>query len=132
MVNPVGIFHVGSNFEAVMLAHKHHVPSLHLTLSNCAANPPPFPLLKRVNQPQPMPRATISESDSESERVPPKKQKKRQKTPVDVPMDQEEEFEIEKIVDASNEIFKDVRPIRLSWPRGQPERSPRTARWRTL
>jgi hypothetical protein len=71
-----------------------------------------------------MPRVTYSHSESESERVPSKKQKKGQ-IPADDPMDEdgadgvevegdeeeEEEYEIEKILDASREIFEDVRSI---------------------
>lgn len=78
-----------------------------------------------------MPRVTTPNSESESERVPSKKQKKSE-IPVDDPMDEdegdegggddaegeEEEYEIEKILDASREIFEDVSFIRWPWFQG--------------
>lgn len=71
-----------------------------------------------------MPFANLPSSESESERVPSKKQKKREESPADDPMDEdkpvedegdeeggddeEEEYEIEKILDSKEGIFKDV------------------------
>lgn len=71
-----------------------------------------------------MPRATSLNSESETERAPSKKQKKREESPAHDPMDEdgvededEEEYEIEKILDSSETIFKDVRFVRRLWLR---------------
>lgn len=75
-----------------------------------------------------MPLVTSPGSESESERVPSKKLKKREESPADDPMDEDqpagdegdeeggddEEYEIEKIIDSREGIFKDVCFIR--WP----------------
>jgi len=74
-----------------------------------------------------MPRAVSPETESEAERIPSKKQKKREKSPVPVPIDEpmdedgaeeedEGEYEIEKVLESSNDVFK-VCAVCFSWPR---------------
>jgi len=73
-----------------------------------------------------MPPAIPPSSESESERVPSKKQKKREESPADDPMDEdqpdgdegdedEEEYEIEKILDSKEGIFKDEIGYFVKW-----------------